>query len=262
MAISFRGMVRTYPILGNNDLVQNLFTIGNGIASRVNVIVRRLTVQNDAIVALTAVVPLVKVSRATAISGGLILDKGKFDTVQFSDEAVIFRAAMYESARIVATPADTLWQKFTTRLHTAVEQVIVDDANLLTSLIEDDGKEFILRPNEGLLVSVVAAIGTSNAALTNNWLVQCIWSEDEIATFNISGVVTLNSVPVVGAKVIIVEAKDKSLTDAILREVKTTTGGGVWSSTIRTGWVGGAFVQYETGGTLYTAPGSPFLENV
>jgi hypothetical protein len=206
--------------------------------------------------------PIVRTARATAISGGLIIDKGTFDTTKSSDPAVILRAALYESARITATPGDTLWQQFVSRQHTAAEQNISDDKNLLSYLVGDSGKEFKLRPGESLLSKVVAAIETSNAALTNNWIVQCVWEEDAISTFNISGVVTLNSVPIEGAKVIIVEAKDKSLTDAVLREVKTTTTGGAWNSTIRTGWVGGAFVQYETGGTLYTAPGSPFLENV
>lgn len=260
MAVTFIGTARTYPIIGNNDLVQNLFAIENGIASRVNVNVRRLLVQNDALVVLTAVMPIVKTSRATNINGGLVLDKGPFDTTQSSDKAVILRAPAYESARITGTPGDTVWQQYTVRQHTAAEQNIAEDKNLLPLLIADAGKEFKLRPGENLLVRVVAAIGTSNPALTNNWIVACVWEEDEISTFNINGVVTLNAVPIVGAKVIIVEAKDKSLTDAILWEVKTTATGGVWSSTIRSGWVGGVFVQYETGGTLYTAPGSPFLE--
>ena len=44
-----------------------------------------------------------------------------------------------------------------------------------------------------------------------------------------------------------------------MRETIVTPAGGTWASTIRTGKVGSAFVQYESGGTKYTAPGSPYL---
>jgi hypothetical protein len=94
----------------------------------------------------------------------------------------------------------------------------------------------------------------------NNWMVLCSWEEDSISTFSISGNVTLGGVAISGAKVYVIEADDRSGTNAVLREVVTTVSG-AWSSTIKTGKVGAAFVQYETGGALYTAPGSPFLES-
>jgi hypothetical protein len=111
-----------------------------------------------------------------------------------------------------------------------------------------------------LLVQVVAPTAATNASGSNNYVVQTVWEEDSLSTFSISGTVTLSAVPIVGAKVIILEADDESLANAILWEVKTTTAGGAWSSSIRSGKVGAAFVQYVTGGIYYTAPGSPFLE--
>ena len=86
-----------------------------------------------------------------------------------------------------------------------------------------------------------------------------MWEEDPIATFAISGTVTLSAVPVSGAIVTVVEADDTDMTNAHVREVITTGAGGTWASTIRTGKVGAAFVQYESGGTKYTAPGIPYL---
>jgi hypothetical protein len=121
-------------------------------------------------------------------------------------------------------------------------------------------KDFILRPGDSLIVQVVAAVGTSNAALCNNWDAHCVWEEDAIATFAISGTVTLSASPVSGAIVTVVEADDTSMTNAVLRETIVTPAGGTWASTIRTGKVGAAFVQYTSGGTKYTAPGSPYLE--
>jgi hypothetical protein len=58
----------------------------------------------------------------------------------------------------------------------------------------------------------------------------------------------------------VLEADDASMTNAVLRETIVTPAGGTWASSIRTGKVGAAFVQYESGGTKYTAPGSPYLQ--
>lgn len=92
------------------------------------------------------------------------------------------------------------------------------------------------------------------------WTVEPTLISGAIATYAISGTVTLSGSPVDGAKVMVLEADDTSLTNAHLYQVVTTAGGGLWASTIRTGKVGAAFVQYENGGTYYTAPGSPFLQ--
>ena len=260
MAITFRGTVKTPIIFGNDALTQNLFTIENLSPSRVNINIIRLVLQMDALAVYTAVMPLVKTSRATGISGGIVLEKGKFDTSLSSDSNCVFRAANAESAPIAATPGTVVWERFPGRMHTAVEQQQAIDffyLTMLPSLVSN--RPFIIRPGESLLVQVVAAAIAANPQASNNWFVECVYEEDAISTFTISGTVTLNSVAQAGAKVMVIEADDVDLTNAFLREVITTPAGGAWSSTIRTGKVGAAFVQYRDGTTYYTAPGSPFL---
>jgi len=46
----------------------------------------------------------------------------------------------------------------------------------------------------------------------------------------------------------------------VLRDRIVTPPGGAWTSTISTGKVGAAFVQYWVGATYYTTPGSPYLQ--
>lgn len=262
MAVTFTGGCASPLFYGNDATVQHIFAIENGIASRVNMIVRDIDVEVDTIVALAAVKPLIKVSRGTAISGGVTLPKATFTTTQTSDPAITFRAPLESGAPMAATPGTTLWQLFSGRAHTAVEQFVgpayLDgEMAILPELAHT--KDVVLRPGESLLVSIIAAAGTSNAALTNTANITCVWEEDSIATFAISGTVTLSGSPVSGAIVTVVEADDSDMTNAVLRETIVTGAGGTWASTIRTGKVGAAFVQYESGGTKYTAPGSPFL---
>ncbi len=71
MAISYRGGVTSPIMLGNDATTQTLFSIENGIASRVNILIRALDVDLDNIAALTAVMPLLKTSRGVSISGGV-----------------------------------------------------------------------------------------------------------------------------------------------------------------------------------------------
>ncbi len=259
MAITFTGAVQVPIFLGNNAVVQNAFVFENGVGSGVDVNIRRLSIELDSTVALSTVMPQVKVCRATNISGGIILDKSKFDTLESSDPFVKIRAPLAEGAHVTATAGDTIYQQYVSRLHTAVEQVLTETQSLLPRLVEDAGKELKIRPGEALLVYIVGSAVTSNSALSNNWQVNCSWEEDEIATFAISGTVTLSGSPVSGAQVIVVESDDLDMTNAVLREVITTPAGGTWASSIKTGKVGAAFVQYETGGTYYTANGSPYL---
>ena len=259
MAITFRGGVQVPSAIGNDALVQHVFSLENGIGSRVDVNVRRLTVQNDPLAALVTVMPLVKVSRGVNISGGVKLDKAAFLTTQTSDPGVVIRSPLGEGSPITATQANTVWQQYVSRMHTIVEQVLANDETILPRLVDSNLYNFKLRPGESMLVTVVGAAVTSNAALSNNWLVGCAWEEDAIATFAISGTVTLSAVPVSGAIVTVIEADDNSMTNAVLRETIVTPAGGTWASSIRVGKVGAAFVQYESGGTLYTAPGSPYL---
>lgn len=248
----------TPTVFGNDATAQHIFALENQIGSRVDVNIRRLTVQNDPLTALTSVMPQVKASRGVNISGGILLDKAKFRTTEGSDPFVKIRSALGEGSPITATQGSTVWQQYTSRLHTAAEQVIVSDESLLPRLIETT--DFKLRPGENLLVTVVGASAASNPALSNNWLVDCTWEEDQKSTFAISGTVTLSGSPVSGAIVTVVEADDLDMTNPVLVDTIVTPAGGTWAADILTGKVGAAFVQYRSGGTLYTAPGSPYLE--
>lgn len=259
MAVTFMGSVAFPAVLGNNATVQHLCAIENGVTSRVNVRVRRLAIQCDTLAALTSVMPQAEASRGVGISGGVLLDKAAFSTLQSSDAGVVIRSALGTGSAIDATRGTRLWQQYIARLHTAAEQVLGADESVVPRLIESGSFNLVLRPGESLLVSVLGASTASNAALSTNWAVNCVWEEDSIATFAISGTVTLSGSPVSGAIVTVVEADDADMTNAHVREVITTGAGGTWASTIRTGKVGAAFVQYEAGGTKYTAPGSPYL---
>lgn len=244
-------------VFGNDAVTQHIFALENQIGSRVDVNVRRLVVQNDPQTALASVMPQVKVSRGVNISGGILLDKAKLRTTETSDPFVKIRSALGEGSPITATQGDTVWQQYTSRLHTAVEQVIVSDEPLLPRLV--DTFDFKLKPGESLLATVISATAASNPALSHNWLVDCIWEEDAKATFAISGTVTLSGSPVAGAIVSVIEADDVSMTNPVLIKTIVTGAGGTWAADILTGKVGAAFVQYESGGTKYTAPGSPYL---
>jgi hypothetical protein len=244
-------------VFGNDAVTQHIFALENQIGSRVDVNVRRLVVQNDPLTALTSVMPQVKVSRGVNISGGIMLDKAQFRTTETSDPFVKIRSALGEGSPITATRGDTIWQQYTSRLHTAVEQVIASDEPLLPRLV--DTFDFKLKPGESLLATVISATAASNPALSRNWLVDCIWEEDAKATFAISGTVTLSGSPVAGAIVSVIEADDVSMTNPVLIKTIVTGAGGTWAADILTGKVGAAFVQYESGGTKYTAPGSPYL---
>lgn len=259
MAITFTGSVMVPTVFGNDAVTQHLFSLENHIGSRVDVNVRRLVVQNDPLTALTSIMPQVKVSRGVSISGGILLDKAKFRTTETSDPFVKIRSALAEGSHITATQGNTVWQQYTSRLHTAVEQVLATDENLLPRLVESSLFDFKLKPGESLLVSVISATAASNPALSHNWLIDCAWEEDAKATFAISGTVTLSGSPVAGAIVSVIEADDVSMTNAHLLETIVTPAGGTWAADILTGKVGAAFVQYESGGTKYTAPGSPYL---
>ena len=250
-------------VLGNDSTQQNLFVIENPIGSRVDVYIKDLDYECDPVGVLTAVTPLIKVSRATNISGGVILPKTQFDTTDSVDSFVQCRSQNNEASRITATEGDTLWQVFRHRTHTAVEQIREATSDAIDHSIMPDmikTEDFVLHPGEALLVKLVGAAGTSNSVLSYFTTIQCTFNEVAFSTFAISGTVTLSGSPVIGAKIVVIEADDISMTNAILREVITTPAGGTWASSIKTGKVGAAFVQYQSGGTYYTANGSPYLQ--
>lgn len=166
----------SFRILGTAATPHNLLTIENTDATVV-VTIRDIMVQLDATAVLTAVMPLVKVSRATAVpTGGTTLTKAQFDTNNASDAQIIVRGANASdggaATAITATASAALWQEYQMRLHTAVGQVLSPPSRMPTLL----DKSLVLRQNEALLVQVVASAGTSNPA-TNHWSVCVTWDE-------------------------------------------------------------------------------------
>lgn len=166
----------SFRILGTAATPHNLLTIENTDATVV-VTVRDIMIQLDATAVLTAVMPLVKLSRATGVpTGGTTLSKAQFDTSNASDAQIVVRGANASdggvATAITATAGTTIWQEYQMRLHTAVGQVLSPPSRMQTILTKD----LVLRQNEALLVQVVASAGTSNPA-TNHWSVCVTWDE-------------------------------------------------------------------------------------
>lgn len=168
----------SFRTLGSAATPHNLLTIENIDATN-QLKIRSLVVQMDGTAALTAVMPQVKLSRATAVpTGGTALNKGQFDTANASNANTIVRGATASdggvATAITATAGTTLWQSYTNRLHTAVGQVLVVDWYTAPIIVET--KDLVLRQNQALLVQIVAAAGTSNPA-TNHWICSVVWDE-------------------------------------------------------------------------------------
>lgn len=166
----------SFRTLGTAATPHNLLTIENTDATVV-VTVRDIMLQLDATAVLTAVMPLVKVSRATGVpTGGTTLSKAQFDTANASDAQVVVRGANASdggaATAITATAGTVMWQEYQMRMHTVVGQVLSPPSRMQTILTKD----LVLRQNEALLVQVVAAAGTSNPA-TNHWSVCVTWDE-------------------------------------------------------------------------------------
>jgi hypothetical protein len=169
----------TFRQVGSAATPQNLLTIEN-ISATDLVYVRKIIIQMDATAALTAVMPLFKISRATGVpTGGTTLAKGLWDTTNASDANTIVRGQTASDGGALsgptATAGDVIWQQFGMRLHTAVGQVLATDYNVLPVIAEL--QNVVLRQNQALLVQVVAAAGSSNPA-TNHYSVCVVWEEN------------------------------------------------------------------------------------
>jgi len=169
----------TFRTLGAAATTQNIFSLENTAGSTRNVRIKRLVFQMDATAVLTAVMPLFKTSRPTALpTGGTALGKAQFNTGVASVANVVARGATASdggaATAITATPGTIMWQQYAMRLHTAVGQVLALDNNVLTAISADN--PVILAPGEAILVQCVAAATSSNPA-TNHYMVMCAWEE-------------------------------------------------------------------------------------
>ena len=174
--ISCVGLASGFRIIGNAATLHNLATIENSTGSSVLVAVKHVRVEMDATAVLTAVMPLVKLARTTALpTGGTTLSKGTLDTTQSSASAVVVRCAAASdggaATAITATAGTVLRAEYIMRLHTAVGQVLANTKDLV-----DDNEPIILQAGEALLVYVDSAAASSNPN-TNNWQVDVAWEE-------------------------------------------------------------------------------------
>jgi hypothetical protein len=166
----------TWRTPGNAAAQQTLFVLFNAGANRV-ALVRRVVLQADATAAETAIMPFFKLCRISTYSGGQALLKERWTaTASHADIQARGRNTSDAGAQtnIVATPGDTIWQQFATRMATVVGQVVGDDNNVAPLAILAD--PIVLRQNQGILVYVDAVAGLSNPT-TNHYFVMCAWSE-------------------------------------------------------------------------------------
>jgi hypothetical protein len=174
--ISGVGMASSFRILGNAAALHNVFSIENSVGSAVLVSVKKISIELDATAVLTANMPLVKLSRPTALpTGGTALSKGVTDSTKSTSASVIVRGANASdggaATAITATAGTMLRADYIMRLHTAVGQVLSPPHDLIT-----DGSPIILRANEALLIVVDGLVTTGNPA-TNHWQVDIVWEE-------------------------------------------------------------------------------------
>jgi hypothetical protein len=166
----------SFRILGNAAVAQNLFVIMNTHASKI-VEVRRLVMQMDATVVLTAVMPIIKTCRIASFTGGTALSKIDWGAVASDGAVQVVGANAADggaATAITATPGATLWQQYGMRMHTLVGQVLGVDNNVVSAISES--YPIRLAQNQGLLVHILAAATTSNPA-TNHYFVECAWEE-------------------------------------------------------------------------------------
>jgi hypothetical protein len=178
--ISCQAMATSFRAPGRASVSQNIFSIFNKSGSNILIAVRRLTVQMDATVVLTAVVPSFKTSRITAVpTNGTALSPVVFDSLQSSSANLDLRGdasadGTSSATTLTSTPGTAAWTQLQMRLHTAVGQVLTDDMTVIPSVCDTD--PITLRASEGLLVTVIAAATTSNPA-TNFYVTNCMWEE-------------------------------------------------------------------------------------
>lgn len=269
MPITWRGstvtpQLQTMLATGANKPV---LAIVNTFRSRAVVRVLRLVCQfdgNEAPTATTAnrVMPIMRARRVAAanVSGGLRLAaRPAWDTaLGAADDGVLVLCdpgafGGPDTAITIASPGGPLWQQYTMRQGSSVEQVRSEDNFCLPAIAT--AAPCVLRVGEALVVQQIANLPTGGVS----WF-QLAWEEDETdAGYVVGGTVTLSAVPVSGARVLLV-TDDATSMDAPTVEPLTTNGSGAFSRTLASGVKAAAFVQHQDGGTQYTDEGKPYLE--
>lgn len=168
--------VSSFRAPGRASAPQNLFTIFNPAASAVNVAIRGLSINSDSTGALTSVTPMMKLSRATNISGGTILVAGKFQTSQADPVAVCRGDSSADdtssAGAIVATAGVNLWTQNFDRLHSIVGWTTHSNYNMIPD-VGTDLRQILLVPGEALLIQAP----TTNILATTSFIINCSWLE-------------------------------------------------------------------------------------
>lgn len=261
MPVTFQGSVVTPHIHLSGGV---MFSIANTFRSRCVVAVARLISQVDSDGAPSTteghVMPMLRTRRCAAdsISGGVLLaGRAAWDTdVNAPDDGVEIRhSGGYFGAPITATLTDRVWQQFTARMATAVEQHRSEDFLQVPNLASG-GDSVYLQPGEAIIVECVYAVQpTAGIAFF-----QIAWAEDQTdAGYVVGGKVTLDSVNRPGARVHILTAPDLDMANPRV-ETLTTNGTGDYSKTLSSATKAAVFVQYRDGATLYTDDGKPYIE--
>lgn len=267
MAVNFAGSACSSKIMGDSSTSVNVWAIENEIDSHVAITVRRLSVQLDFLALLnTGAMPQIKTLKGTgAIANGGCIRKCPFDSVQTSSEEVHIWVADSSDNGSSSTASLTLpnsptpiWQQMATRLHTAYGQILADDTNQVPLLCAKNAFPYIILPGEYLGINISPTVGTANPQ-GYQYIVNCVWFEETLETYQITGNVTLSGAGVVGAKVNVIIADDTSLTNSRFWETVTTGALGAWSSNIPIGKIAYAYAQNYTGGIYYTSVGNPYV---
>jgi hypothetical protein len=178
---SYRRMFTAFRTLGLASADHNLLTIFNKTGSTKLLALRRLTIQFEDTGASTALAKVAKTARITALpTGGTVLEPLTFDSALTHDldcEVMGATAADGGAATpIAATPVGPYGRaQFKTRQATSVGQILFPDESLIPSLCEST--PIILRPLEGLLVSM-----TDASVTTASYLINCFYEELVAAT--------------------------------------------------------------------------------
>jgi hypothetical protein len=264
MAVQFVGSTVTPQIGCSPTSGDYVFALVNTIRSLRKVNILRFVAVGDSVETSTTaghIMPLLKTWRCScsAISGGVSIDKKPpWDTtVNNPDPNVKLLYSGYgvsEANRItVSARTGPAWEQFIQRKATAVEQVRSLDSSMLSRLsaVED----FTLLPGQALVVSWEHGDQPVGGSIIFN----IAWEEDEYDVgYDISGAVTLNSVAVSGAKVLVVTDTDRDLPAPEL-EIITTGAPGTWTKKLASGIKASVFVQARDGEALYTDEGKPFI---
>jgi hypothetical protein len=269
MAVTWRGSTVTpqlqamLPTGGSRPV----FAIVNTFRSRCTVDILRLVCQFDVTEAPTSnvanrMMPIMRARRvaATDVSGGLLVSaRPAWDTtIGAADAGVEVRCdpgafGGPDTAMTITSPGGPMWQQFTARQASQVEQFQSYDNSCLPALAASF--DMILRVGEALVIEHVAQLPTGGVA----WF-EVAWEEDQTdAGYEVGGTVTLSGSPVTGARVLLVTDSATAMANPVVQPL-TTDGSGEFSRTLASGVKAAVFVQHEAGGTKYTDEGKPFLE--